>query len=82
MKFEEKADQGFFMGYFYTINSTIGSGVLAIPWAYSQGGWLLGTVLQLFTAFYSIVLAYLLLQVMSRVYVLHHLKEKGYIIKI
>ena len=27
-------------GYAYTINTVIGAGILALPWAYMKSGWL------------------------------------------
>ena len=76
----EEETQSFWAGYFYTINTIIGSGVLAIPWAYSEGGWLLGLLCQAFTTSFSLVLAYHLIQIMSRMQVLSRLSSNGYII--
>ena len=42
---EAKEKYGAFIGYLFTINSMIGSGILAYPWAFHQGGWLLGLLL-------------------------------------
>jgi amino acid permease len=36
---EEK--YGVLTGYFFTINCIVGAGVLSLPWAYANGGWML-----------------------------------------
>ena len=36
---------GAWTGYFFTINSIVGAGILGIPWGYRIGGWLLGMIL-------------------------------------
>lgn len=76
----EGETQGFWPGYFYTINCIIGSGVLAVPWAYAEGGWLLGLLCQGFTTAFSLILAYQIIQIMSRMQVLSKLSKNGYIV--
>lgn len=72
--------KSFWYGYFYTINSIFGSGVLAMPWFYSEGGWLLGVFCQIFISFFSLVLAYHLIQIISRIGALFKLSKSGYTI--
>ncbi|OMJ74345.1 hypothetical protein SteCoe_26734 [Stentor coeruleus] len=74
----ESENQNFWHGYFYTINSIIGSGMLAIPWAYSEGGWLLGVLSQIFTTTFTLILSYHQIQIMSRIEVLCNLSKRGY----
>lgn len=74
----ESENQNFWHGYFYTINSIIGSGILSIPWAYKEGGWLLGILSQIFTTIFTLVLAYHQIQIMSRIEVLSNLSKSGY----
>lgn len=76
----DEENQTFWQGYFYTINSIIGSGILAIPWAYTEGGWLLGLICQAFTTSFALILAYHLIQIMSRMEVLSKMTKNGYTI--
>ena len=52
---EEK--YGLLVGYFFTINSIIGAGILGVPWAFQAAGWLLALITFLFFAALSLVLA-------------------------
>ena len=36
---------GAWIGYFFTINSIVGAGILGIPWGYRMGGLGLGIIL-------------------------------------
>lgn len=53
--------EGWWLGYCYTINSVIGAGSLAIPWAYSNCGWVLGICIQMIVLYISITASYLML---------------------
>jgi Transmembrane amino acid transporter protein. len=50
------------VGYAFTINSIIGSGILAIPGAYAESGWLLGLISQLIISILAFFLCYQVLQ--------------------
>ena len=64
-------------GYTYTINSIIGAGILAIPWAYSNCGWALGILIQMLVLFISLSASYLMLSTWSRVESIAQLIESG-----
>jgi len=57
---------GFWVGFFFTINSIIGAGLLAVPWAYDKGGIVLGSTLQVIAAVLALILGFQMLEIMSR----------------
>lgn len=69
--------EGWWLGYCYTINSIIGAGILAIPWAYSQCGWILGICIQMIILYLSFTASYLMLSTWSRVESIAQLIEAG-----
>lgn len=58
---------GFWVGFFFTINAMIGSGVLAVPWSFQQGGMMLSTMLLLLAGFLTLLLSLQMLEIMSRI---------------
>lgn len=57
---------GFWVGFFFTINAMIGSGVLAVPWSFQQGGMLLSAMLLFLAGFLTLLLSLQMLEIMSR----------------
>lgn len=57
---------GFWGGFCFTINSTLGSGFLTFPWAYQHGGWVMTLSLQLVYCMMLIYLGYMLLDLLAR----------------
>ena len=57
---------GFWVGFFFSINSIIGAGILAVPWAFQEGGMVLGIGLMLFAGVLALVLSLQMLEIMSR----------------
>ena len=74
-------ENNFWNGYALVLNSIIGPSVLAIPWAYSRGGIILGIICQLITTLISTVLTYQTLQIISRLELIKDLQENGFQIK-
>jgi amino acid permease len=74
-------ENNFWNGYALVLNSIIGPSVLAIPWAFSKGGIILGILCQFFTTLISTMLTYQLLQIISRLELIKDLQESGYLIK-
>lgn len=68
---------GFWTSYFFMINCVIGAGFLSLPWAYSNGGWLMGIFLQVVTSLVTYYIYCLYLEVLARVDVLIRLKQDG-----
>lgn len=75
---EEHKEISVYSAFCLIINSIIGAGVLSIPWAYSQGGLLLGILSQITASIFSAILSYQLLQTMSRVSQIRELTSKGF----
>ena len=80
MSWIPKPSHEWWLGYSYTINSIIGAGILAIPWAYSNCGWILGVATQFLVLFISLSASYLLLSAWSRVETIAQLIDQGAII--
>ena len=57
---------GFWVGFVFTINSIIGAGILPIPWAFSEGGIVLGILLQVIAGLLALILGFQMLEIMSR----------------
>ena len=74
---EAAESQHWTVGYFFTLNATIGAGVLSIPWAFAQMGWTLGLFSQLFVSAAAYILIQLLTEVLSRMEALERLYEAG-----
>lgn len=72
-----EATESWWVGYAFTINSIVGSGILAIPWAYSQGGWLFSISIQVLSTIFSAFVSYQTLQTWSRVEIIARLQEKN-----
>lgn len=81
MKWEVEENQSFVVSYLYIINTIIAADVLAIPWAYQEAGWAAGLLSQALASVFAIIIAFLLVQSLSRMEVLAELSEKGYTIK-
>mmetsp|Transcript_5906 Transcript_5906/g.8760 ORF Transcript_5906/g.8760 Transcript_5906/m.8760 type:complete len:398 (-) Transcript_5906:16-1209(-) len=75
---EIQHEKSFIVGYFFTINMIVGSGVLGIPWAWQQAGWGLGLVSQGASIVYFVFLSVYTFQVMSRIELLQRLLSSGY----
>ena len=54
------------IGFVLTLNASIGSGILVIPWAFAKGGVALGTGLAALSTVVVLVLAFQMMEVMSR----------------
>lgn len=67
---------GFWVGFFFTINSIIGAGILAVPWVYDKGGILLGSTLQVIAAVLALILGFQMLEIMSRTEALVRQREE------
>ena len=72
-----EANEKWWLGYCYTINSIIGVGILAIPWAYANCGWILGIFVQMLVLYISLTASYLTLATWGRVETIAQLKEAG-----
>jgi amino acid permease len=70
---EIKEKYGFWVGYFYTINCSIGSGILAMPWAFQTAGWILGLIILGITAMFSFTYLSFIIDSLSRSEVLGRL---------
>ena len=65
------------LGYIFTLNSIIGTGILLVPWAVSQSGVLLSTILELAVCLYSVLVSYQVLQTWSRIEIIVKLRESN-----
>ncbi|OMJ86805.1 hypothetical protein SteCoe_11575 [Stentor coeruleus] len=72
-----KQTEKWYVGYFFTINSIIGAGILAIPWAYCTAGWALGITCQIVILILSYSASYLMLSLWSRTHAIVDLIESG-----
>lgn len=68
--------RGFWVGFFFTINAIIGSGVLAVPWNFQKAGLLLGILLLLLAGFLTLVLSLQMLEIMSRIELYVQLQDR------
>ena len=71
-----QATHGFWVGFFFSINSIIGAGILAVPWVYDKGGLALGSTLQVIAAVLALILGFQMLEIMSRTEALVRQKEE------
>jgi amino acid permease len=69
---------GFWTGYFFMLNCTVGAGFLSLPWAYSESGWLFCMLMQLTTAGLNLYLYSMYLEVMSCTEVVLKRREQGH----
>ena len=74
---EPQGKFGLFSGYLFAINCTIGTGVLSIPFAFSQGGWLFGLLFELLVTIQGYYISLELLEAMSRAEILQRMIEEG-----
>ena len=58
---------GFWVGFFFTLNSTLGTGILTIPWSFQYGGLVLSSALLLVAAGLTLILSMQMLEIMSRI---------------
>lgn len=77
MSFHKEGNESWLVGYCYTVNFIIGSGILGVPSAFYSSGWGLGILCQLITSIISLTSAYQLLSAWSRTEAMVHLIEKG-----
>ena len=68
---------GFWTGYTFAINSTIGAGFLSIPWAFDSAGWLFSLIYQIVVTTQNYFLSMQLLEAMSRAEILMRITEEG-----
>lgn len=73
----ESATFGFWTGFFFMINCTVGAGFLSLPWAYSEAGWLFCLCIQLGTTALCAYLFRLYLEVMSYTEAVIQMREGG-----
>ena len=76
-----EARENWIIGYCYAVNSVVGAGILALPYAYSVSGWGLGILAQLFALLLSIGSSYSILSGWSRVEAIVQLRESGHNLK-
>ncbi|OMJ86804.1 hypothetical protein SteCoe_11574 [Stentor coeruleus] len=77
MSLVPKPTEKWYIGFFFTMNSIIGVGTLAIPWAYYSAGWTLGIICQLIILTLSYSSSYLMLSLWSRAHTIVLLIESG-----
>lgn len=77
MSSDLKPREKWYVGYFFTINSIIGAGILAIPWAYYTAGWVMGIICQVVILILSYSASYLMLSLWSRTHAIVELIESG-----
>lgn len=65
-KTHEREVFGFWGGFCFTVNCTMGSGFLTFPWAYQQGGWIMTLSMQLVYCLILIYLGYMTLDLLAR----------------
>jgi hypothetical protein len=63
---KEREVFGFWAGFCFTINATIGSGFLTFPWAYQEGGWIMTLSMQLLNCGLLLYLGYMMLDLLAR----------------
>jgi len=59
------------LGYVLIVNTAIGSGYFAIPWAYNRGGWLLSLILEVLFLAVGYILALQVLEILHKARFLH-----------
>lgn len=74
----EHKTESFWICYAYIINSTVGAGILAIPYEYSKAGIGFGIIVQLLASIVSILACFQVLQSWSRVEMMKSLMSQGY----
>lgn len=67
----EEGKLGEKLGYVLMVNTAIGSGYFAIPWAYHKGGWLLSLLLEVLFLVLGYILALQVLEILLKVRFLH-----------
>lgn len=68
---------GLWGGYFFSINTVIGSGFLALPYAFNSSGWLFGFILLTLMAFGSYYFSCELLEILSRIECIVRIEEQN-----
>jgi amino acid permease len=68
---------GVWGGYFFSINSVIGSGFLALPYAFNASGWLFGLIFLILMGFESYYFSCELLEILSRIECLVKIEEQN-----
>jgi amino acid permease len=63
---KEREVFGFWAGFCFTINTTMGSGFLTFPWAYQEGGWIMALAMQVCYCGLLLYLGYMLLDLLAR----------------
>ena len=72
-----KEKYGAIVGYMFTINSMIAASVLAFPWAFHRGGWLLGLLVHIVFCSLSYTLSSMIFDIMSRMDLINRLRREG-----
>ena len=65
------------LGYILVVNTAVGSGYFATPWAYSRGGWLISLLFQVVFIALGYVLALQVLEILPKARVLYYLESAG-----
>jgi hypothetical protein len=68
---------GRYLGYVLVLNTYIGSGFLALPWAYQQGGWLFTLILEELFLAVGYLMGLQLLEICSKVEILYRIETAG-----
>jgi amino acid permease len=68
---------GLWVGYFFSINSVIGAGFLALPYSFNQSGWLLSLLIMILVAIQTYYMALELLEMTSKAECIKQLEEAG-----
>lgn len=76
-----EARESWIIGYCFAVNSVIGAGILALPYAYSVSGWALGILAQFFALLLSLCSSYNILSGWSRVEAIVQMRELGHNLK-
>lgn len=75
---EDSQHVSIWSSYSLLINFTVGSGVLSIPWAYDQGGLVLGIVSQFYASLITLIMSFEIIQIISRVQKIKRMQSEGY----
>jgi len=65
------------LGYVLVVNTSIGSGYFAIPWAYSRGGWAISLFFQVLFVALGYLLALQVLEILPKARFLYYLEASG-----
>jgi amino acid permease len=78
---EPQKTQPFWVAFIFTMNSVVGSSVLNMPFVFSRGGILFGTIVQVLAFVVSLIISFQVLQAWSRVEKIYELMSIGARIK-